>query len=393
MNEMKTTSIDTTDPFRDIRPLLDSEVPETIARLIANDGFKRAVESIVKPLTWEQFAGMMSRCETKHDFQARVVYPLMKQLIAKTTTEMIGSGWEHVNEKEGHLFISNHRDIVLDAGFFNILLFDKETPTTEIAIGDNLLIYPWITDLVRLNKSFIVKRGVSVRQMLEVSKQLSNYIHHTITQQGQSIWIAQREGRAKDSNDKTQASLLKMFVLHDSAQPLETLQQLKIVPLSISYEYDPCDYLKAKEYQLKRDQPGYKKTQADDIENMVTGITGFKGKVAFQLGNPIHSQLDDIPAEIGRNAVLERVASLIDNEIYRNYTFFPINYIAYDRMTGSSTFAHEYNEEEVVNFDRYLQQQVNKVDIPGKDADFLRERIIEMYGNTVKNHLAVKEVQ
>ena len=228
--------------------------------------------------------------------------------------------------------------------------------------------------------------------MLEVSKQLSNYIHHTITQQGQSIWIAQREGRAKDSNDKTQASLLKMFVLHDSAQPLETLRQLKIVPLSISYEYDPCDYLKAKEYQLKRDQPGYKKTQADDIENMVTGITGFKGKVAFQLGNPIHSQLDDIPAEIGRNAVLERVASLIDNEIYRNYTFFPINYIAYDRMTGSSTFAHEYNEEEAANFDSYLQQQVNKVDIPGKDADFLRERIIEMYGNTVKNHLAVKEV-
>ena len=275
---------DNNDMFHDIRPVLDSEVPDTIARLIANEALKSS-GTVVSPLSWEQIAGMMGQCKTKQDFQARVIYPLMKPIIENTTAGLSGSGWENVEEGESYLYISNHRDIVLDAAFLNILFFDKGLPTTEIAIGDNLLVYPWIEDLVRLNKSFIVKRGVSVRQMLEVSRHLSDYIHHTINQRRQSIWIAQREGRAKDSDDKTQGSLLKMFTLHDSTRPLETLQQLRIVPLSISYEYDPCDYLKAKEFQLKRDQPEYKKTQADDIENMITGITGFKGRVAFKLGN------------------------------------------------------------------------------------------------------------
>lgn len=385
-----TTATDTTDRFHDIRPLLDSEVPETIERLVTNEGFRRAVEPIMKPLSWEQFIGLMKGCNSKHDFQARLVYPLMKQLIDKTTAGLSGSGWNNIEEEKSYLFISNHRDIVLDAAFFNILLFDKELQTTEIAIGDNLLIYPWIVDLVRLNKSFIVKRGVSVRQMLEVSKQLSTYIHHTLTRRQQSVWIAQREGRAKDSDDKTQGSLLKMFTLYNNTNPLEALQQLHVVPLSISYEYDPCDYLKAKEFQLKRDQPDYKKTQADDIENMATGITGYKGRVSFRLGKCINDALGNIPPETGRNDVLGQVASLIDNEIYRNYTFFPINYVAYDRMTGSRAFAHEYTGDDRARFDEYLQQQVDKVDIPGKDNDFLRNKIIEMYGNTVKNHLETR---
>jgi hypothetical protein len=290
-----TPMTDITDRFRNIRPLLDSEVPETVARLIADEGFKRAVEPIMKPLSWEQFSGIVTRCKSKDDFQAQIIHPLLKQLIHQTTTKMVGTGWENIKKENSYLFISNHRDIVLDAAFFNILLFDKQFQTTEIAIGDNLLIHPWITDLVRINKSFIVKRSVSVREMLKVSRQLSNYIHHTINQRAQSIWIAQREGRAKDSNDKTQTSLLKMLTLHDSAKPLEMLHQLSIVPLSISYEYDPCDFLKAKEFQLKRDATGHKKTEADDIENMGTGIMGFKGRVVFRLGECINRSLEAIP--------------------------------------------------------------------------------------------------
>lgn len=377
---------DTTDRFNDIRPLLDSEVPDTISRLLSDEGFRRSAEQLVKPLSWEQFSGKMRECQTKYDFQSHLIYPMMRQLIDRTTAEMSGSGWENIEKGNSYLFISNHRDIVLDAAFFNILLFARELQTTEIAIGDNLLIYPWISDLVRLNKSFIVKRGVSVRKMLEVSKHLSEYIHHTITQRGQSIWISQREGRAKDSNDKTQTSLLKMFTLHDSSRPLENLTRLNILPLSISYEIDPCDYLKAKEFQLKRDHADYKKSQADDIENMATGIMGFKGRVAFRLGKCINDSLNTIAKGAGRNEILEKAASLIDEEIYRNYVFFPINYIAYDRMSGSKTFVKEYNDEESRQFEDYLQQQVDKIDIPGKDVDFLRERIIEMYGNPVKNH-------
>lgn len=383
---------ETINRFNDISPIPDNEVSQTIERLLANTYFRRAAESFIKPLPWEQFVEMIRQCRTKYDFQLHIIYPAMKQLIAKTTTEMSGTGWENIPEGKGCLFISNHRDIVLDAAFLNILMFDQKRPTTEIAIGDNLLIYPWIEELVRLNKSFIVKRGVSVRQMLEVSKHLSDYIHDTVNRRAESAWIAQREGRAKDSNDKTQVSLLKMLTLHDSSAPGQELQSLHIVPLSISYELDPCDYLKAKEFQLKRDNPQYKKTEADDIENMYIGITGFKGHVTFRFGNCIDNAINTIPETTGRNELLEEVASLIDREIYLNYTFFPFNYVAYDLMTGSGRFSSQYTDEERLKFNTYLQGQINKIDIPNRDDDFLRMKLIEMYGNTVKNNLDVKQV-
>ncbi|RNC64385.1 acyltransferase [Proteiniphilum sp. X52] len=372
--------------FNDISPIPDSKVPETIERLMANSYFRRAAEPFVKPLPWEEFTAIMGQCRTKNDFQRHVIYPAMKQLIAKTTAEMRGAGWENIPEGTGNLFISNHRDIVLDAAFLNILMIDQDKPTTEIAIGDNLLIYPWIEELVRLNKSFTVKRSVSVRQKLEVSKHLSEYIHDTVNRRAQPAWIAQCEGRAKDSNDKTQVSLLKMLTLHDSTNPARALQDLHIIPLSISYELDPCDYLKAKEFQLKRDNPDYKKTEADDIENMYTGIMGFKGRVAFRFGTCIDRAVGDIPETVGRNELLEKAASLIDREIYRNYTFFPFNYVAYDLMTGTGRFSSEYTDEDLSNFNTYLQKQIDKINIPNRDDDFLREKIIGMYGNTVKNN-------
>ncbi len=373
--------------FDDIRPLYDNEVPETIAHLLANDYFRRAVEPFIKPLPWEQFSAVLQACKTKQDFQGNIIYPVMKRLTEKTTTAMSGEGWDKIDETSSHLFISNHRDILLDAAFFNVLLFDKAKPTTEIAIGDNLLIYPWIEELVRLNKSFIVKRGVSVRQMLEVSRHLSDYIHDTVRNRNQSVWIAQREGRAKDSNDKTQASLLKMLTLHDSAHPLETLMHLNIIPLSISYEYDPCDYLKAKEFQLKRDDPDHRKTNADDIENMITGIMGFKGRVRFRFGHCINSMISHIATDTGRNELLDKVAAIIDQEIYRNYTFFPVNYVAYDMMIGGNRFEAEYTAEEQQRFDDYLSTQIAKIDLPVTDDAFLRRKITEMYGNTLKNYL------
>ncbi|ULB34162.1 MULTISPECIES: 1-acyl-sn-glycerol-3-phosphate acyltransferase [Proteiniphilum] len=383
----------TTNRFDDIRPLLDSEVPETISHLISNDYFRRTAEPFVKPYTWEEFSVLMGGCKSKDDFQHYIIYPVMKRLIEKTTKEMCGFGWEKISTDRSCMFISNHRDIVLDAAFLNILFFDKSIPTTEIAIGDNLLIYPWIEELVRLNKSFIVKRGVNVRQMLEVSKHLSDYIHYTIRERNQSVWIAQREGRAKDSNDKTQTSLLKMLTLHDSANPSDALKKLNIVPLSITYEFDPCDYLKAKEYQLKRDNPGHRKSKADDIENMIAGIMGYKGRVHFRFGNNINRFISNLSRGTGRNELLNIAASAIDDEIYRNYSFFPFNYVAYDLMTDTGTFATEYSDEDRSRFESYLQGQINKIDIPGKDEYYLREKMIEMYGNTVKNNLETRHIE
>lgn len=378
-----------TDTFKDIRPLYDHEVPATIESLLSDPGFRAAAESFVKPLTWEQLTAMLRSCKSVYDFQHNVIYPLLSPFIGKTTTEMKGENWENLEDGHSHVIISNHRDIVLDAAFLNMLMFGRGLKTTEIAIGDNLLIYPWITDLVRLNKSFIVRRGVSVRQMLEVSKHLSKYIYDTVSRRDQSIWIAQREGRAKDSNDKTQTSLLKMLTLHDSANPLQALKSLRILPLSISYEFDPCDFLKAKEFQMKRDNPEHKKTQKDDLENMLTGIQGFKGEVRFRFGEQINDKLNALPASTARAEILEAAADIVDAEIYKNYTFFPINYVAYDTMTGTKTFAKHYTDETIQKFDTYIERQIQKINLPNKDIDFLRGKIIEMYANTVKNQLAI----
>ncbi|PLB87247.1 acyltransferase [Dysgonamonadaceae bacterium] len=374
--------------FDDIRPLLDSEVAETVEALLADPAFRRAAEPIIKPLDWEQMATVMRQCKTILDFQQKIIYPPVISLIHKTTSEFMGFNWENVTDGKSHVFISNHRDIVLDAAFLNMLLYEKGLSTTEIAIGDNLLIYPWITRFVRLNKSFIVKRGVSIRQMLETSKHLSDYIHYTVGQRQQSIWIAQREGRAKDSNDRTQTSLLKMMTLHDSAHPLEMLQELNIVPLSISYEFDPCDYLKAKEFQLKRDNPQYKKRPADDIENMIAGITGWKGRAHFRFGKGINEKIILLKGINEKGVLLDKVAKIIDEEIYRNYSFFPFNYVAYDLLTQTSTFADKYTPEDAKKFEKYLETQIQKINIPNKDHEFLRAKIIEMYGNTVKNYVS-----
>lgn len=375
--------------FDDIRPLYDSEVPSVIQSLVNDPYFRRATEPLIRPLTWEMFSRSMMACRTIFDFQRSIIHPFMKQLIAKTTSELSCVGFEKYNDGSSHLYISNHRDIVLDAAFLNILLFDRGTDTCEIAIGDNLLIYRWITDLVRLNKSFIVKRGVSVREMLDTSRHLSEYIFDTIANRRQSVWIAQREGRAKDSDDKTQTSLLKMLTLHNSAKPSEALRSLDIVPLAITYEFDPCDYLKAKEYQLKRDNPEYRKSQADDIENMRTGIMGYKGRVSFSFGNRINDTLSQIDPETGRSEVLEIAREAIDREIYRNYVFFPINYVAYDLMEKSNTFSAHYTDKDRQFFENYIAGQIAKIEIPGKDHAFLREKLVEMYGNTVKNFVSV----
>lgn len=376
--------------FDDIRPVFDVEVKHVIGRLLDDEAFANAVKPIIAPMTWDMFVGAIQSCDTVYEFQRNIVYPFVKQIIERTTDELSAVGVENFDKNNGNLFISNHRDIVLDAAFLNILFFDNDMDTSEIAIGDNLLVYPWITDLVRLNKSFIVKRKVSVREMLATSKQLSEYIYDTIKRRNQSIWLAQREGRAKDSNDRTQTSLLKMLTLYDRSKPFEALKSLNIVPLALSYEYDPCDYLKAKEFQQKRDNPNHVKSKADDIENMITGISGHKGRVVFSFGNPLNNNSSDFSDITNNSELLSSIGNYIDKEIFMNYHFYPINFIAYDMMMGSAEHSDKYTSLDVDSFNKYIEEQISKVELPNKDVEFLRGKIIEMYGNTLKNHLSIK---
>jgi hypothetical protein len=308
-------------------------------------------------------------------------------MIGKTADSIECGGLENIEKAQSYTYISNHRDIVLDASLLCLLLVSNGFETTEIAIGDNLLLAPWIEHLVRLNKSFIVKRGVSIRQMLEVSNHLSQYIHYAITDKKESVWIAQREGRSKDSNDQTQESLLKMLAMAGGKDILGNLKELNITPVSLSYEYDPCDYLKAKEFQQRRDDPEFKKSQADDLLNMQTGIFGHKGHIHFQFGKPINPLLDGLDADFSKKETIEAVASLIDRGIFRNYRFYPGNYIAYDRLWGNHHCTEHYTEHDIQTFDSYLNQQLEKIVLENKDIPFLTEKILKMYAYPVKNQL------
>lgn len=381
------------DKFSDIAPLEDDKVKSTIQELLVDPGFLHAVKYILPDVDWEEFSAEMSKYNTKFDFQSQMIAPTVWGLTKRTATSVESTGWENISRDKSHLFISNHRDIILDAGILNISLNSKGLETTEIAIGDNLLIHPWIEKLVKLNKSFLVKRGVSVRQMLEVSKHMSEYIHHTINEKRESVWLAQREGRAKDSNDRTQESLLKMLALWpETGCFIDRIKELNIIPLSISYEYDPCDYLKAKEFQLKRDNPEYKKAQIDDLRNMEIGLLGQKGNIHFRFAKTINDKLDPIK-ELDKKEQTTAVAKVIDKEIHLNYEFFACNYIAFDLLNENNQFEDKYNREEKKNFENYLRKQIDKIDLENKDFSFLRSKLLEMYSNTLKNYLIAKRDQ
>ena len=373
--------------FDEIRPYYDEELPQVFEELIADPQFQHIATGAMPGIPFEVLAQGMRQCKTKSEFQRNFGYKILWN-IAKSCCD--GLTLDHTaikDKKKAYMYMSNHRDITLDSGFLSVLLVDQGMDTVEIAIGDNLLIYPWIKKFVRTNKSFIVQRGLSMRQQLESSQRLSRYIHHTITDKKQSIWIAQREGRAKDSSDHTQESLLKMLAMEGEGDAIERLVSLNIAPLCISYEYDPCDYLKAKEFQLKRDNPEYKKSVNDDLLNMATGITGYKGRVHFKVASCINDELVKLENNLSKQDLFTSVAAMIDKAIHSNYTLYAGNYVAYDLLRVNDTFAAKYTEEEKQHFEEYVQKQLDKIDIPNKDVSFLKEKILWMYANPLINYL------
>jgi hypothetical protein len=373
--------------FDDIRPYHDEELPAVYEELIADPAFQKAVSSIMPGVPFEAIAQKMRSCRTKLEFQKAFCYGLLWNIVKECASGLTIDHSALPDKEKPYTYISNHRDIILDSGFLSILLLDLGMSTVEIAIGDNLLIYPWIKKVVRINKSFIVQRALTMRQMLEASALMSNYMHYTIRDKKQSIWIAQREGRAKDSNDRTQDSVLKMLAMGGEGSVLERLAEMNIAPLSLSYEYDPCDYLKAQEFQLKRDVEGYKKSTQDDLLNMKTGLFGFKGRVHFQVAELINDDLLKLDASLPKTELFACVSALIDRKIHANYRLYPGNYVACDLLDGTTSFAGNYSAEDKQTFEDYIAGQLDKISIPNKDVAFLREKLLVMYANPVINYL------
>ena len=373
--------------FDAIRPFEPEELPEVMERLIADPQFRMVMGYVFADVPFDALAAKMRQCKDNLSFQYTFPYVFLKQLIAKAST---GCDMDHssIDINKRYTFISNHRDIVLDSALLDVLLFDaKCTTTCEIAIGDNLLAAPWIKDLVRVNKSFIVERSAGIREMLASSKRLSEYMHFVIAHKHDNIWIAQREGRAKDSNDRTQEALLKMMAMGGEGSVADRLRQLHLVPLAISLEYDPCDWLKAREFQLKRDIEGWKKTRQDDVESMRTGIMGYKGQIHYHCAPCIDSFLDTLSADMPKGEVFATVAQHIDKCIHANYRLYPNNFIALDKLNGNDEHADRYTADDKARFEQYISGQLAKIDIPGKDEQFLMTRMLEMYANPAINHL------
>ena len=376
--------------FDTIRPFEPEELPEVYDRLLADQQFQTVLSYLYPQVPFEMIAAKMRQCETNLDFQKAFCYTFLKQLLAKASTgcDMDSSA---IDNTRRYTFVSNHRDIVLDSAFLDMLLIDNGfTTTCEIAIGDNLLSLPWVKDLARLNKAFIVERSVSMRQMLIVSKRLSDYMHFAIREKNENIWIAQREGRAKDSDDRTQESILKMMAMGGEGSIIDRLCQLHIVPLAISYEFDPCDFLKAQEFQLKRDVSGWKKSANDDVVSMQTGIMGYKGRIHYHCAPCIDDYLRYLPADMPKTELFAQVAAHIDNEIHKNYRLYPNNYIAMDLLKGTADHSDCYGVEEKVRFEQYLAGQMAKIQLDNKDEDFLYERMLTMYANPAINLLKAK---
>lgn len=377
--------------FSDIAPYGQEEFKEKMAHLVNEEGFEHAVRYVMPDVDYPEFIKLLLSVKDGNEFQSKVMRSFLEMLVKRTTSGITCGGLDNISHDQRYTFMSNHRDIVLDASFLNYCFLTNDFPTSEVAIGNNLLIYDWITDLVKLNKSFIVKRNLKITQALVAARQLSAYIHYCINQKHESLWIAQREGRAKDSNDITQESLIKMIGLEGGGTLFENIISANIIPVAISYEYDPNDYLKATEFLLKRLDPAFKKSPHDDLLSMETGLLQPKGRVHFQIGRGINDILTKLPADTDKAEILKNVCSAIDCEIHSNYKIFPINYIAHDLLHHNQEYRAEYSEEELHGFQNYIEQQLDKVRLASVsvvDRDYMREMMLTMYFNPLKNKIA-----
>lgn len=370
--------------FEEIRPYEDHEVNSAVRQLANDPIFIGIIKKIYpQPGYAEKLVEVLSEVNSIEEFQVKIIVPLLNKIEAETTNGISYSAMEQFHPEERYLFISNHRDIILDAAFLNKIMHDHGFRKTEIAIGNNLLAFDWITKLVRINRSFIVKRNLALRDQMEASKTLSAYIRHAITEKGQSVWIAQREGRSKDGFDQTQPALLKMLNMSNSQSLTEGFREMNIVPMAISYEIEPCGISKVEELLNKKHNPDFKKSQADDLKSMANGVMLPKGRVHFAFGNPVNLKIDELTAGKSKPEAVEAIVEYIDKRIYYNYKLWPNNYIAADILNKDTRYSNQYSEDEKRAFEVMMNGEISGIHFEANEA---REMYLSMYANPVFNY-------
>lgn len=376
------------DKYQSIRCYNDNEANSIINQLLNEGQFAKILSFLYPDGKIGEIREQLKNIQTIKDFQKSVVYPYLTKMIDNTTNGLSFSGLKNLDSRKSYLFISNHRDIVLDSALLNFLLIENNFNTTEIAIGSNLLILPWIELLVRLNKSFLVKRNLPAREMLQASRELSSYINYTLQEKGNSVWIAQKEGRTKDGNDKTQPALLKMLNMASDNSIVRSFKKMRIVPVSISYEIEPCDKLKTTELYKTFKEGAYVKDPKEDLSSMSGGLNNFKGRVHFAFGKPLKRKLFKLKRIHNRNEQFSKLSIIIDSQIHKGYKLFPGNYAAYDLLFNSDNFKDKYTDLEFEEFTNHMNKQIGNI---GGDKKIIKMIFLEIYANPVINKYYLRQ--
>jgi hypothetical protein len=369
--------------FEDIRPYNDDEINPALHRIVGVPEFSKVLEYIFPERKKMDIIEELKGIHSAIDFQKQFMHPLVNSIVRQTSKGLTYSGFDLLVPGTPYLFVSNHRDIVLDSAILQVLLFDNGHVSSEITFGSNLMSNPFIIDFGKINRMFTVYRGGNRMEMFRNSQILSAYLRHTITKKRTSAWIAQRNGRTKDGNDKTETGLLKMFNISGGDSFYESFSELNIVPLSISYEYEPCCALKVKETSVVSKRLSYQKGPNEDFMSILTGITSQKGRIHLSVCHPVNTFLKQAEDTTVFNDRINTLAAGIDGEIYRNYRLWPNNYIAFDRLNKSKSYSNYYTEADVVEFDWYVNRELSSLNLNTPENV---EILLGIYANPVGNH-------
>jgi len=375
--------------YKLIRPYSDNEVKSVIGQLLKEPNFLKVLSVVYPKQNINDIIALLNKITTIKEFQKEVVYYYLRIIINKTINKLSFTGLENLDPSKKYLFMSNHRDIILDSALMNVILFENDIRTTEIAIGSNLLIFPWIEMLVKLNKSFVVRRNLPVKEMLMASHELSSYIQYTLLEKKHSVWIAQKEGRTKDGDDSTHSGLLKMIHMSSNQNVADYFKTLKLIPVSISYEVEPCDSPKTAELYARLRDGSYVKDPKEDLLSMSGGLNNFKGRVHFTFGKVLDEELDVLKNIQNKNEQYGKLAQIIDNSIHQGFHLFEGSYIAYDILSKSERFKEKYTMAEFQSFSKHMSAQIN--DIEG-DKNIIKHIFLGIYANPLINKLKLEKI-
>ena len=373
--------------FDAIRPSYDSEVNEAILSSVNHPMMKALMNFTFPDVEDKVWKEQLSKTHSIRDFQCNFIYHSVQRILEKSSDGLTTSGFEKLEKNTSYLFISNHRDILLDTTLLNTCLFEHGLNMTASAIGDNLVKKAFLKVLAKLNRNFLVLRGLTPREMLQSSKLLAEFIGQLLLHENRSVWIAQREGRTKDGNDATNPGVLKMIgMASEEKNIMDYLKELKIVPVSISYEYDPTDALKMPQLLAEANNEIYTKEKNEDFVTLISGVMGQKKRIHIHIGDFLDEKIDVIKAECDNsNKQIQALAQVIDDSILSTYKLWPTNYVAYDILNSTTTFSDCYTENEKSLFERRLEMRIDH------NNPLALQSFLAMYANPVVNKLKYED--